>query len=54
MDIWVRIDTNEGNFDNPDKPTMSEMDDVLRNPGNYAITEFYLNEDIVVEAVIQD
>lgn len=54
MDIWVRITTDEDRFDNPDKPTMQDIEDVLRNPGNYGITDYYRDEDIVVTSAITD
>lgn len=54
MDIWVRISTHADNFDNPDKPDYSEIQDVIRNEVNYLILDFYLDKDIVVEPAIQD
>lgn len=54
MDIWVRITTQEDRFDNPDKPRLSEIEDILRNSENYGIADFYRDEDIVVTSAITD
>lgn len=42
--IWIRTDPDR--FDNPDKPTESEIQDVLRNPENYGIADFRPETDI--------
>lgn len=43
---WVLIETNEDRFDNPDKPTREEIDDILRNSGNYGIVDYVPESDI--------
>lgn len=54
--IWVFILTNPDRFDNPDRPTESEIQDVLRNPENYGIADFRPEgeiEDIVLKPGIR-
>lgn len=54
MDIWVLIETHEDRFDNPDKPVMSEITDILRNEENYRIVDFVRDSDVTVNLVKTD
>jgi hypothetical protein len=50
--FWVLIETDTDRFGNPDKPDYDDIQDVLRNEGNYGIVDFLDEEDDVAEIVI--
>ena len=47
--IWVQIETEADRFDKDGKLHESDIEDILRNPGNYGIVDFCDEGDVEVK-----
>jgi hypothetical protein len=51
--FWVLIETDTDRFANPDKADYSDIQEVLRNEGNYGIVDFLDEADDLVEIILK-
>lgn len=52
-EYWVLIETNDDRLDNPDKPDINGIQEVLYNPVNYVIHDVCDINDLTVKTDTQ-